>query len=237
MDSVSSTAFMDLDASFYTSGNWTSQLNPGDYAFAAQGTGEPTFDTDKFIMNGTSYLALTGSNTPVLRDMHKTTGGSQVTMGFVFKTPNATLANSGIFGTGGAGSATVGLSILLASTGAFRFRQHTGSVTRTTTPGFPFVNLVPNTWYTIFLAFDFVAGTLKVAQNARAFSNVTLTHSAVTADPSSEMRIGAYSDGIQKMQSGTEVAGWYMFNSLLTNDELSAAIDIIEARHSVISIT
>lgn len=237
MDSVSPNALADLDATFYDgTQTWADAMDGTAFdmylgATSAVETSDTTFATDKFTFDGNDFFKLVAVTNPDLyRDMHKTTGGAPATITIAFKTP-ASLANIVLFSTA-TNTASNGMDFLLLSSGGMRLRQFNGS----TTSNNNFGSWAVNTSYVVTLAFDFTGGTFKYSINARTFTSTTLSSGASTTDASFTMRIGGNNVGSLLPTSGTELFGFYPFSGLLTDGELSTAIDILNDRHPAINI-
>jgi hypothetical protein len=246
-------AVIDLDATLTASYPGTGQTWSNIIASPADGAGQTDYDmvrgssssasTDDPAFNGTAndpaaywsfdggdYLSLaSGTNTSFLNGLHKTTGGSPVTIIIAFKAPSSYNATGAFFATGTASSAE-GLEMRITSGAANQMIQRAASTNGISTP----FTATPSTAavHLMAMAFDYGTTSLKTALDARSFTSKTLTLHTTSASASNALKIGASGSAGDLLPNTTQIFGFYTFNKMLSDSELSGVIDVLNSRHN-----
>lgn len=246
-------AVADLDATLASSYSGTGQTWANIIASPSDGAAQTDYDmnrgasnsssSDDPTFNGTAndpaaywsfdggdYFSLaSGTNTALLSGMHKSTGGSPVTIIMALKAPTSYSATGALFATTTASSAE-GLEMRITVASVNQLIHRGGSTNGvstpfTTTPSAGAIHLLA-------MAFDYGASSLKTALDARTFTSKTLTLHTTTANASNALRIGASGTGGDILPNTTQIYGFYLFNKMLSDAELSGVIDILNSRHN-----
>jgi hypothetical protein len=192
-----------------------------DYDIEEGGTA-PTWDGQKFVMNNSARW--NGVNTPFVESLHQTTAGNEWTW-FAYAKTNATNgAFDSMFGTADADTDT-GVSIRQDSGGRLKIDQRTG--TRVTAE--PSTNATTSTLYRLVIRRDQDAGETSFAINADTFEVETHTFNANTSAPTYNYCVGAEGNNGNPMDTSTELYCMGLINRAITEDELAALNDAIEA--------
>lgn len=195
------------------------------------GTTYPTFTGTAgnaaayFSLDSSDYFSLkSGANTTFLKNLHKSTGGQKTTVILAMRS-----GSSGYY-CGTAPSSANGTNhgfYFYKSAGTLYLDQFNAS-----TYGRTNISVTGNgTDMLMAIAFDVTAGTIKKASNARTFTNVAGPNFVTsTTDATLTMKIGA--NGTAATTGGScRIYGCYVFNELLSDAQLSAVVDEVNARH------
>lgn len=233
-------ANFDLDATVnYSSGtNWANMIASPDDGTAQSGydftsTGSPTFTGTPgdpgayFSLGGAAYWQIaSGANTTFLNGLHKSTSGKPFTAIIAFKS-SASPGSVKLWGTAAA-AADHGCRGSTNVTPDFFFVQDAGGTQKT----FDLAAIAGSTIYLTAMAVDVTGGTLKYANNARSFTTVASpVYGTDTTNASFPFQIAAV-NGATPLASGSLVYGFYMFNKVLSDADLSKVVDVLNSRHA-----
>ena len=251
-NTVSSTVF-DLDAtcaaSFVGTGQAFNSLEPtpsdgstqGNYLFDlgnanTSSTDDPTFtgtagdpSSAYFSVDGGDYFELnlaSGSMPALMKNVGKTTGGSDFWVGWVFYHQTAA-ASKGLAGNSGS-STLPGIFITINSSEQLAFAQRGDSATVTSTLTSP--TLSNNTWYMVLMSYSTSGNVRFWVNTVTANATQAITFNATTTDPNASMRVFK--------SAGTNAGAnmrlrWSGFgNTYLDNTEAEKIFSAIESRHN-----
>jgi len=187
-----------------------------------QGGTAPTWDGQKFVMNNSARW--TGTNTAFMNSLHQTTSGNEWTWFAYVKTSAGSVQIDSMFGTSDVDTDT-GIAIRQDSGGRLKLDQRTG--TRVT--GEPTTNNVANTLYKLVIRRDNDAGQTSFGMNSDTFEVRTHTYNTNTSNATYNFVLGAEGNNGNPMDTGVELYCMGIINRAITNAELAALNDAIEA--------
>ena len=244
LGSVVGSCVFDVDATLRASYNGGDCLNaqnlpadlslPSLYDFEGIGSAKPTFTGS--INNPNAYFAFDGGDkfiakntlTTFLNSIHKTTGGSDFTFAMIIYYING----NQIFMTNRqAGSNNVGLQIYSLSANNFLRlvqRGSTGTSTDVATAG----AITNASWNFIAAGHTHATNTTRLWLNSSTGVSTSNTFNATTATASAtKFNVGAYGDSTFPLPNTSRLKGFYGFNKLLSNEEMSLVIASLKRRH------
>lgn len=166
--------------------NWADKIS----GIELQTIGDPTFAPSGWTLDGNDGFKSTALITdPVVRDIHKTTGGQPATIVLSLKTPDVWAGTQYFLSNIDFSTGNSGFDVRVNASGVVTFVQAIAATNDTVTLG----TLLPDTNYEIAIAVDTVNGNIKYAFNADAFTDASAGYSPVTTttDPDEVLRIGA----------------------------------------------
>jgi len=181
-------------------------------------------DPAAYFLSAGLGSAVIGSNTPFLRDLHKTAGGSNYGMILFFETPT-TPSTSPILSTHTTSSQN-GIEIAL-DTGV-RHRQGYGSGNVSDTGG----TISTNTLIALCIGHDHAVNQSYRAINTRTGTTSAHTFSATTTDANQPLTIFARTPSVAQMPTGSKLKSAVLLNTYPTNAIVSAILDIKNIVHN-----
>lgn len=204
---------------FYRGNGSTSTTYPAFNGSAGSSAAYWSFDgNDHFDLKS-------GVNTPFLRDVHKTTGGSDFWIAMAFR-PVDNGTTTGYFTTM-AGTSVPGLRIEQLSNEFTRLLQRSGSTVATG----PDVTLTPGSDSLYIVSHSHSLNETAIWLNSATGSTAAHPFSATTTDASAVARIGHRVHGSGILLSGTRLYSLAMGSEYLNNTKAAAIIAHLNTRH------
>lgn len=194
---------------------------------------EPTFNGTAgnadayFSFDGNDFFLLQGSNTTFVNNIHNTTSQQDFTVVMPMFYTNATQI---LFGNRVAGGTNIGCAgFTLAGDNKLYFTQRgdTAAVTSNSASA-----LSTNAINFIAIGFSHSSNQTSFWINNKTAETAAHTFNATTVAASGALSIGAYSNGGSSMATGQRLYSFSMFDHVLSNDEMEAAIRQYEIRHN-----
>ena len=206
--------------------------------------GTPGTGAAYFSMDGGDYFTIAAGNTPLLRDAHKTTGGLPWSIAMVTK---ITTRSSGtnpnlIFGTGGATAANHGMAVknglFSSNVNKISFDTANGSFVAagdyTTIP-----NISTSTYKLLVFTYTPTTRVSKSYSNSSVPYTVTVSSYTDTTDATNPLQLFAGGSGtsdatLPPVLNGSQVQSVAIFNSVLTDSQVTVLKTFYQTRHGII---
>lgn len=253
LDGVLASTVLDLDATIAASYSGSGQVwanlivSPADgaaqtdydmYLGAGSGssTDDPTFTGSAddpaayFAMDGGDHFSLkSGVNTNFLKNLHKTTGGTDWWMAATVKSVNFTNANI-LFATQ-SGTTGIGLRAQFNINEGLTHVQRGGTANATATST---IATGTNNETIAIVSHSHAANTTRFwisrAGATGTAEEIAHTYNTTTSDPSAVFALSLFASGFQ-LENGVRVYGFAMGNEYLDNTKAAAIITHLETRH------
>lgn len=195
-------------------------------------TADPTFNAGSpnyMEYDGGDHKDLvSGANTVLLRDVHKTTGGTAITFGFMIRTPASFGPASGYIYATVRSTTNHGIKIFVRATGVLVFQQSGGAGNL-----WDLATLSTSTNYLIMIGVDLTTSATNVEYWVNSSTGITdtdATASATTTNPQGVMRFGAQTVTASAfLWANTREYGIFGLNKVINDTEAAAIISHYEA--------
>lgn len=193
---------------------------------SSPGTDDPTFvgtagsSSAYFSTDGTDLFTLAGANTPLLRDLHKTTGASNFWLAVAWRPADESAARR-IFGTMTATNQN-GFNITAGTTEVLSFVQGNGTTQATRNTA----TVTPGTDSVFILSRDQATGIMRYWLNTTSGTNAAaLAYGTTTTDAAATLRL------FVSCITGTRVYAASMGNANIDDVAASSIFSVYNTRH------
>lgn len=213
-----------------TGQEWTSLINNHQlYLGTTSGSdvSDPTFNVDKFDMDGNDIFSWKGAVPSELNNVHKTTGGQPMT--FIFDVTLDSLASTQYLMSTSNFGGSHGIAFRITSGGALQMVQQGSSlVSRTLASGGA---ITAGSRYKIYISVDCTGNTGTYWINTSAGTSWTPNASTSTTDPTDTFSLYGLPNGANAIDSGNSVHHAFAIAAEIDDDiaaELAFFFDYLE---------